>query len=1175
MSLTGLTRLLKATPSLGKAVDLATEGPGPLTIEIRDAAKPSFVSALAQHSTSPIIVITAEEGRAANLAQDLRHWIDQRPVLHFADCNQPAYSMLAISSEILAQRVSVLSHLMRIVDRPLEPAPIVVTSIPALLRRLMPPDEFRTNFLVLAPETKAKIETVIRQLVTLGYVSTPLVERPGEFAHRGGIIDIFPPDAHQPVRVDFFGNEIESVRRFNPDTQRSVGPAVEVLLTPASEIPTWLGPAVASSLKDLNLDPLRPEDQATWLRHIEQLEHSEYFDDAAFYTMSLMPEASSLFAFAPNALCVLDEPDQMAWAARSAEETASTNRERLTANGELPNNFDSPLFKANDILSRVEKAQIGLTYVPSIQEDSSGRQRIVVDGFEAQSPYGGRLQHMSDELLALRAKEARIVVVSHQGRRLQNLLSEHGVPSTVHDQLCEPPAPGTITLVNGTLGEGWQHPETNLVLITDFEIFGRKRGRRLRKGTRSADRTFLADLEKGDFVVHIEHGIARFDGIVQVSETTGEREYLALEYVGTDRLYVPVDQINRVQKYVGMSDQEPKLSRLGTADWTRTKKRAQESAQKIAAELLDIYAAREVAVGQAFGEDSPWQQAFEEGFPFIETPDQLDAIVDVKADMEQPRPMDRLIAGDVGYGKTEVALRAVFKAAMADKQVAVLVPTTVLAQQHHDTFSTRMRDYPLTVELLSRFRTKTEQADVIAGIASGDINVVIGTHRLLQDDVSFNDLGLVVVDEEQRFGVQQKERLKALRRNVDVVTLTATPIPRTLHMALSGLREISVIESPPEHRLAVKTYVATYDDQIVANAIRSELHRGGQVYFLHNRIQTIATWAERLRTLVPEVTLLVGHGQMSANELEEVMYRFARGDAQVLLSTAIIENGLDIPNVNTIIVNDAWRFGLAQLYQLRGRVGRAKAQAYAYFLHNKHHKLTEDSQKRLQTILEASELGAGFRIAMRDLEIRGAGNLLGADQHGHVSTVGFDLYTRMLTTAVDQLRGTESDEPEDDTPVVVDLPLDAYLPDNYMGSYAAKVREYQRLARLRSMTSVETAIADIRDRFGDLPDPVANVAYLLRVKSRALVLGILSISTYGRELIIRLPAGKTINRAILAKTVGRNIRHGSQGLVWTEFENDHEWHGKLMSLLDAIIRWEDMTGSNTVVPTVAVTDTNH
>jgi transcription-repair coupling factor (superfamily II helicase) len=1127
MSLTGLTNLLKATPSLGKAVNLAAECSGPLTIEIRDAAKPAFVSALAQRSTSPIIVITAEEGRAASLSQDLRHWTDQRPVLHFADCNQPAYSMLAISSEILTQRVSVLGHLTRIVDRPEGPAPIVVTSVPALLRRLMPPAEFRTHFLVLASETKAQIEIVIRQLVTLGYVSTPLVERPREFAHRGGIIDIFPPDTHQPVRVDFFGNEIESIRRFDPETQRSVGPVVDILLTPASEIPIWLGPAVASGLKDLDLDPLCPEEQSTWLRHIEQLERSEYFDDAAFYTMSLLPEASSLFEFAPNALYVLDEPDQMAWAARSTEETATSNRDRLTANGELPNNFGSPLFEATDILPRIEQAQIGLTYVPSIPGNPSDRQRIVVDGFEAQSPYGGRLQHMSDDLLALQAKEARIVVVSHQGRRLQNLLSEHGVPSTVHDQICEPPAPGTITLATGTLAEGWRHPETNLVLVTDLEIFGSKRSRRLRQGTRSAERTFLADLEKGDFVAHIEHGIARFDGIVQVSETTGQREYLALEYLGTDRLYVPVDQINRVQKYVGMSDQEPKLSRLGTADWTRKKKQAQESAQKIAAELLDIYAAREVAVGQAFGEDSPWQQAFEEGFPFIETPDQLDAIIDVKADMEQPRPMDRLIAGDVGYGKTEVALRAVFKAAMDDKQVVVLVPTTVLAQQHHDTFSTRMRDYPLTVELLSRFRTKTEQDDVIAGLASGDVNVVIGTHRLLQDDVLFNDLGLVVVDEEQRFGVQQKERLKALRRNVDVVTLTATPIPRTLHMALSGLRGISVIESPPEHRLAIKTYVATYDDQIVANAIRSELHRGGQVYFLHNRIQTIATWAERLRTLVPEVTLLVGHGQMSANELEEVMYRFARGDAQVLLSTAIIENGLDIPNVNTIIVNDAWRFGLAQLYQLRGRVGRAKAQAYAYFLHHKNHKLTEDSQKRLQTILEASELGAGFRIAMRDLEIRGAGNLLGADQHGHVSTVGFDLYTRMLATAIDQLRGTEPDEPEDDTAVVVDLPLDAYLPDNYMGSYAAKVREYQRLARLRSMASVETAIADIRDRFGDLPEPVANVAYLLRVKSRALALGILSISTYGRELIIRLPAGKTINRGILAKTIGRNIRHGS------------------------------------------------
>ncbi len=1150
MHLSGLLRTLERDPALAAAV---SESERPLTIEVRDALKPAVVALLARRGNRPVIVISADDARARDLAQEVAAWAPEHPVVHFADPDQPAYSMLAISNEVLAQRVAALAHLTRASSDRVGAAPVITASASALMRRLLPPAEFRSRFLTLAPGVEVDPATMTTRLVALGFERTPLVERPGEFARRGGIVDVFSPDAQAPVRVDFLGDEIESVRSFDPATQRSLGPSPLVTLTPATEVPIWMGRQLAGQLREIELASLRPEDRQTWQRHLEHLDGNEYFDDAAFYTMSLMPSAASLFDFAPNALRVVDELGQTAWAVGDAEKHAARNRARLLASGELPEAFASPLIPGAEILAACERAEVRLTFVPGLPDMERGT-RVVAQGFEAVPAYAGRLRRLADDLDQLRRDGRRVVIVSYQGRRLHHLLEEQGLPSATAACLDELPPEGSITVVPGTLSEGWRHANSRLTLLTDAEVFGRTRIRRARRQTR-ADRAFLADLEKSDYVVHVEHGIARFEGITQLKETGGEREYLLLAYAGDDRLYVPVDQIGRVQKYVGMSDRPPKLSRLGTAEWNRAKQRAQRKAEEIAAELLDIYAVREIAVGHAFGVDASWQRDFEEAFPFIETPDQLEAIADVKSDMERERPMDRLVAGDVGYGKTEVALRAAFKAALDGRQVAVLVPTTVLAQQHFDTFHSRTDKFPVRVELLSRFRTKQAQDEVLAGLKSGDVNIVVGTHRLLQTDVQYADLGLVVVDEEQRFGVTQKEQLKALRKNVDVLTLTATPIPRTLHMALAGLREISVIESPPEQRLAVKTYVTTYDDEIVRRAIRSELERGGQVFFLHNRIQTIHSWAQRVRELVPDCEVLVAHGQTPAAELEDVMYRFARGDGQVLVATAIIENGLDIPNVNTIIVNDAWRFGLAQLYQLRGRVGRAAVQAYAYFLYNKRHMLTEEAQKRLQTILEASELGAGFRIAMRDLEIRGAGNLLGAEQHGHVSTVGFDLYTRMLAEAVERLRGNDP-EPVAAPATVIDLPLDAYLPDGYMGSYATKVREYQRLARLRRIGEVEEAIADIRDRFGEFPAPVENLAYLLRVKARAHALGLPAVTTYGRELIVKLPSDYRASPATIARTVGRRMRQGHAGLVWPDFEHDPAWREKLLALLDGLVRWE-------------------
>jgi transcription-repair coupling factor (superfamily II helicase) len=638
---------------------------------------------------------------------------------------------------------------------------------------------------------------------------------------------------------------------------------------------------------------------------------------------------------------------------------------------------------------------------------------------------------------------------------------------------------------------------------------------------------FLAELRPGDFVVHQDHGIGRFEGLARLGTDGAEREYLHIAYAGTDKLYIPTDQLDRVTRYIGMGDATPALSRLGGTEWARAKQRAKESAVNIAAELLRLYSVRETAEGHPFpGDDEqPWLHELEESFPYEETPDQQRAIAEVKADMERARPMDRLVCGDVGYGKTEVALRAAFKAVLDEKQVTVLVPTTVLALQHFNTFSERLKPYPIRVELLSRFRSEKEQKEVLTDLALGRVDIVIGTHRLLQKDVVFNDLGLVVVDEEQRFGVAHKEQLKHLRTEVDVLTLTATPIPRTLHMALVNVRDMSVIETPPHERLPIRTYIRESDDALIREAILREIDRGGQVFFVHNRVHGIQAIAHRLEKLVPEARCVVAHGQMPEDLLERVMLDFGAGEYDVLICTTIIENGLDIPNANTIIVNHSAHFGLAQLYQLRGRVGRAAHQAYAYFLYNKDTKLTPTQEKRLRAIFEATELGAGFRIAMKDLEIRGAGNLLGAEQSGNMNAVGFDLYTRLLEEAVRELRGERAGAAgAPAAAVTVELPVDAYIPDEYINDRPMKIHFYQRLAVLQQPEHVEALLGELTDRFGPLPEPVANLLAVVRLKTEAAALGYESLATRDGELILKLRRTVAPDRVALYKRFRNEVQ---------------------------------------------------
>jgi len=758
--------------------------------------------------------------------------------------------------------------------------------------------------------------------------------------------------------------------------------------------------------------------------------------------------------------------------------------------------------------------------------------------------FAGRFKPLVDQLAAWLAAGVRVAVCTPQAERVYELLEGFSVPVRQASALADPWPTGFVTIVKATLHEGWRSEAAGLVLLTDYELFGQQAQAR-RERRPAVDRAFLAELQPGDHVVHVDHGVGRFVGVVSRDYGSGKRDYVMLEYHGEDRLYVPTDQLDRVTRYIGVGEGNPALNKLGTTEWARAKAKARGAAHDIAEELLKLYAVRASRKGHAFSPDNEWQLQMEAAFPYVETPDQLRAIEEVKADMETPHIMDRLVCGDVGYGKTEVALRAAFKAAMDGRQVGILVPTTVLAEQHYLTFTRRLAAFPVKVELLSRFRTTAEQKQVIAALADGTIDIVIGTHRLLQKDVAFKQLGLVVIDEEQRFGVAHKERLKQLRQEVDVLTLSATPIPRTLHMSLAGVRDMSVIDTPPEERLPVKTFIAQEDDRLIRNAVLREFERDGQVYFVHNRVQTIGAVAERLRGLIPEARIAVGHGQMPPEQLERVMLEFSDGKANLLLCTTIIESGLDIPNANTIIIHRATHLGLAQLYQLRGRVGRSNRRAYAYLLYGNEEQLPELAERRLRAVFEASELGAGFKIAMKDLEIRGAGNLLGADQHGHVGAVGFDLYTRLLAEEIDELRGQVVAAPPQ---VTVDLPIGAMLPDAYIGDQSVKIDLYRKLAAITTVDEAQAIRQEITDRFGPPPEPVDNLLTILELKGMAIAMGIPSITVVENDLVVKL-SNRQFARSALYRAYGSTLRLTPNQLRLPIARLGPEWPGKVKDLL--------------------------
>ncbi|HMA34909.1 MAG TPA: transcription-repair coupling factor, partial [Chloroflexia bacterium] len=1109
MHLFGLLPLLHAHPAyshLAGAIARAQAGSALVVTAdtLLDTAKPYLLAALAADPqiASPagrILVLTSRPERARAITAALTLYAAPGSVWRFPAPDLLPYERIAADPTIVAGRLGVLAALSAdpppSAPDPPRARPMVVTSAMALMTPTIGPADFRWATRRLHRGATIAMDDLLAHWVDLGYEPASAVERPGTFSRRGGIVDVWPPTSAQPGRLEFWGDQIESLRYFDPETQRSTTPAEELVVPPSCELPLWRRQAVLPAIRAIRLQDLRGEVREEWERQIGGLEMGEYCEGREIFAPYFMQPLGSLLDYlAPGDLVVIDEPEAVALAAGELDRSAETLYAEFVAQGELPAGLRRPYVAWADL-----ETQIAPWPCLTLGEPAGGapaaRPALPLPAFTSPPLYAGKIAEAIAGVRAALGREERVLIVSQQVQRLRELLEEDEIypthrkvppglirgPATgrgaaapvrpedkvaaahlvgLVEPILDPPAPGALHLLQGGLDAGWQGDLLlGTWLLTDLEIFGRAQPQRRaanKSGRPAAVEEFLREVKPGDFVVHIEHGIARYSGLIKMGVSGAEREYMQLDYAEGDRLYVPIEQTDRVAAYIGTGAGTPSLHRLGTGDWTRTKKKVQAATVELARELLGLYAAREAAPGHVYAPDSQWQEELEGAFPYVETEDQMRAIEEVKADMENPKPMDRLICGDVGFGKTEVALRAAFKAVMDGKQVAVLVPTTILAQQHYNTFQDRMAAFPVTVEMLSRFRSRKEQERILAELAAGQIDIIIGTHRLLQKDVQIKDLGLVVVDEEQRFGVRHKERLKQLRREVDVLTMTATPIPRTLHMAMVGVRDMSVIETPPEERLPIKTYVTAYRDSLVREVIQRELERGGQVYFVHNRVQSIGIVARELQKLLPEARFAIGHGQMEEHQLEDVMTAFIEGKHDVLICTTIIESGLDIPNVNTLIVDNANNYGLAQLYQLRGRVGRGDKRAYAYFLYRQGHKVTDVAQERLHTIEQATELGAGFRIALKDMEIRGVGNLLGPEQHGNVGLVGFDLYTRLLAGAVEEAKGHP--RPPEPPPVTLDLPITAYLPEAYVPDAGERLRIYQRLARIRS----ESGVRDLR-----------------------------------------------------------------------------------------------------------------
>ena len=1125
-----------------------------INLLIADSPLAYLISGINRDSGRSVLIVTSTPDKARKMYEELLFWgNDNDRIRLFPEAENIQFERITSEESIAHERIVTLDKAIS-TDLP-NLRPIIVTSIQGICQSTLSVANFLSSRSHVSVGQSTRLDELLAYWLQIGYTLDPVTEIPGRMSRRGGILDIFPPGYENPVRIEFFGDTIESIRFFDPYHQTSIGTTNSVVVLPPREyLPSLIDENVYSDMsKALDFSNCTNE-VSEGIRH-EIAGLSEGGDIAGMILYQGFMCSSSLLDFIDkDTIIILDRESELDQEAIKANDRISSVRASKETRGEIPRHLPLAYQEWDSVRDEIHARFLVFGTSPIIRDINSGTGLLDM-GFETTNHYMGNLPELAKDIdLSIRDNN-HFVIVSNHARRLSGVLGyeySQDEPSSlvnVNDGRTQ------LSVLRGSLGEGWSFSFKGgyLRLLTDLEIFGHKKKTLRRRRSRLKNIPIVSELEIGRFLVHIEHGIGKFIGTTHMYSGENQSEFLVLEYADRDKLYVPTAQLDRISNYSSTSDRQPKLSRLGTQEWNRTKNRAKEATEELAKELLSLYAARETFGGIAYSEDTPWQTQMEDSFQYQETADQILSISDVKRDMELKKPMDRLICGDVGYGKTEVALRAAFKAVMDGFQVALLVPTTLLAQQHYATFVERLASFPIKIDVLSRFRSEDEQRKLVSGMKDGSVDICIGTHRLLQADIGFKNLGLIIVDEEQRFGVKQKERLKIIRNDVDVLSLSATPIPRTLHMALSGIRDMSTIETPPEDRLSIKTYICEYSDTIIKEAILKELDRGGQVFFLHNRVRSIERVSEHIRNLVPGVAVGTGHGRMPEDELDNVMVGFSRKEFDVLVCTTIIESGLDIPNANTLIVDRADTMGLAQLYQLRGRIGRSADRAYAYFMVPRDKLITESAQKRINTIAAATELGSGFRIAMRELEIRGAGSLLGKEQSGHIHAVGYDLYSQLLSQAVEELRDEDIESGDRARvryrDIHVDLPIDAYIPTGYVSDLQTRLSIYQRMSHNSSIDSIYSLSAEMEDRFGSVPDVVNNLIYILMLKHKAKDALVGSVIVENGEIVVKLIVDIGGARLALQRYIGDLAVVGN---IHLRMPLANKWRDRLLALLDLI-----------------------
>lgn len=1158
---------------------------------LTDSSKSLIMSCLQHEIKRPVIFVVQDNHTGAHFHQELNN-LTKYQVFLYPSSEVSPYEQVLSSPDNVASQMELLQHLLKKPDEPF----IAVVTAKALMQRVLPPAVLKDSLFSIKTEENFNTHDLAVKLTELGYSRESLVTLRGEFSIRGDIVDIYPSTG-APLRIELFGDEVESIRSFHIESQRSIEQLTEAIIPPR----WWVilkgseddREALVKKLRDVMEESIKElkDNEADTLRSVmetdlDAMRNGNYPESVEYYAPFIHESFASLVDYIDeNTVIALDEWDSISQSLISYEEKLNKAYNEGFESGRLLKLPWKLHMEAKEVLTSFsDRQRIFLSSLPVFEEKD--KEAVVEFASKPVEKFGNQMNLAIEKIREWRGAGNRIVISTEQPQRIIGILAEWDCPA----KYISGPNDGTVIkgesenineakpLPDSNVDDavwvtrygfihGFQLDDEKLVSITDGELFGLKRKPTVyrRPGIEKNYERFtsVTDLKIGDYVVHFKQGIGQFTGIQRIEVDKQQREFLTIQYNGDDKLYVPVDQINMLSRYRGAGDHKPRLSRLGGAEWESTKKRVKRSVKQIAEDLVNLYALRAKQVGFQSVPDTPWQYEMEEAFPFEETPDQWQAIVDVKQDLESKKPMDRLICGDVGFGKTEVAIRAIFKMVMSGRQAAVLVPTTVLAQQHFNTLVERFAPYPIRLGLLSRFRTQKEQREVVRKLATGECDVVVGTHRMLQKDMSFKDLGLVVIDEEHRFGVAHKEKLKQLRVMVDVLTMSATPIPRTLNMALSGTRDMSLISTPPTNRAPVKTFVGEYKLPLVRTAILHEMERGGQVYFVHNRIDSIENIAYELKQLVPEARIIIGHGQMNERQLENVMLSFNSHEFDILLCTTIIESGLDIPNVNTIIINEADKFGLAQLYQLRGRVGRCDTQAYAYCLFRPQKVLTEQAQGRLKAIREFTSLGSGYQIALRDMEIRGVGNILGSEQHGHMVSVGFDLYCKLLGESVAELKG---DTVGQDLDSQIDINVTAFIPETYIEDGRQRLIEYKRLADVKSERELDLLADEWKDRFGTIPQEARQLITVVRLRLLASIAKIQQIKPdmQGLRMMVNyrlqqwLPIQNNLPKQLGSKTIYKPGIAGGQGsspyvIVKAEGLGPEEQLDLIQDLLSAMV----------------------